>query len=123
MVFKEQPLQFMNKSMLMIVMVAYVEKVSARIKKSQKAIKEVGKSNIAQSSPSINHGKILESWESLDNLQIISSFLLELKTFNTATPIMRLNPETSILLCLKAFLIGTITLYPFVGITAFLIHS
>ena len=122
-VLKEQPLRFMHKSMLMIVMVECVEKVSARIRKSQKAIEEVGEINITQSSPSINHGKILESWEGLDNLQIISSFLIELKTFKTATPIMRSNPETSMLLCIKAFLIGTITLYPFVDITAFLIQS
>lgn len=122
-ILKEQPLRFMHKSMLMMVMVVCVEKVSARIKKSQKAIEEAGEINIAQSSPSINSGKVLKSWEGLDNLQIISSFLIELKTFITATPILSLNPETSMLLCIKAFLIGTITLYPFVGITAFLIQS
>ena len=123
MVLKKQPLWSMPKSVLMIVMVECVEKVSARIRKTQKAIKEVGEINTAQLLPSIDHSKILESWEGLDNSQIISSFLIELKTFNTAIPIMRLNPETSMLFCVKANLIGTITLYPFVGITAFLIQS
>ena len=123
MVLKKQPLSSMPKSVLMIVMVECVEKVSARIRKTQKAIKEVGEINTTQLLPSIDHSKILESWEGLDNSQIISSFLIELKTFNTAIPIMRLNPETSMLFCVKANLIGTITLYPFVGITAFLIQS
>lgn len=111
--------------MLIIVMVECVEKVSARIRKSQKAIGEAGEINIAQSSPSINPWQILKSWEGLDNLQIVSNFLIELKAFNTSTPIMRLNPKTSmlLLLCIKAVLIGTITLYSFVGVKAFLIHS
>lgn len=122
-VLKEQPLQFIPRSMSMIIMVECVEKVSARIRKSQKAKKEAGEINIAQSSPSKNLSKLMVSWEGLDNLQIVSSFLIELETFNTATPIMKLNPETSIMLCLKAFLIGTITLYLFIGITSFLIQS
>lgn len=67
---------------------------------------------------------MLKSWEGLDNLQIISNFLIELKAFNTSTPIMRLNPKTSmLLLCIKAVLIGTITLYSFVGVKAFLLQS
>ena len=123
MVLKKQPLWFMPKSVLMIVMVECVEKVSARIKKSQKAIKEVGDINTAQLLPTIDHSKILESWEGLDNSQIISSFLIELETFNTAIPIMRLNPKISMMFCIKFNLIGTITLYPFVGITAFLLQS
>ena len=122
-VIKEQPLEFMHKSMLMMVMEECAEKVSARIKKSQKAIEEAGKITIAPSSSSINSGKVLESWEGLDNSQIISNFLIELKTFITAPPIMRSNPETSMSLCVKAWLIGTITLYPFVRIKAVLIQS
>lgn len=122
-VLKEQPLRFIHRSMSMIIMVECVEKVSARIRKSQKAKKEAGEINIAQSSPSKNLSKLVVSWEGLDILQIVSSFLIELETFNTATPIMKLNPETSMMLCLKAFLIGTITLYLFIGITSFLIQS
>lgn len=116
---KGQPLEFIQKSMLMIVMVNCVEKVNGRIRKSQKALEEVGEINIAQSPPSLNQGKVVDSWEGLDNLQIISSFLIELKKFVTATPIMRANPETSMWLCIRAFLIGSITLYPFVSITTF----
>ena len=123
MVLKEQPLRSMPKSVLMIVMVECAEKLSARIRKSQKVIEEVGEINTVQLSPSLAHARMLKSWKGLDNLQIISSFLIELKTFNTATPIMRINPETSISLCRKAFIIGTITPHPFVGITAFLIQS
>ena len=122
-IIKEEPLKFMHKSMLMIVMVECVEKVRARIKKSQNALEEAGEINIPQSSPYINSGNVLKLWGGLDNSQIISSFLIELRTFITATPIMRSNPGTSMWLCIKAHLIGTVTLYPFVGITAFLIQS
>ena len=41
-VLKEQSLRAMHKSVFMIVMVECAEKVSARIRKSQKAIEEVG---------------------------------------------------------------------------------
>lgn len=122
-ILKEQPLRFMHKTMLMIVMVECVEKISARIRKSRKTIEEAGKITIAPSVPSINSGRVLKSWEGLDNKQIISSFLIELKTFIATIGIMRLDPKTSMSLCIKAFLIDTITLYPFVGITEFLMQS
>ena len=111
-IIKEQPLMGIHKSMLMMALVGCVEKVSARIKKSHKALEQEGEINIPQSSPNINSSKLLESWEGLDNSQIISSFLMELKKLKTATPIMKLNPETSMYLCIKAHLIGTITTLP-----------
>lgn len=110
---KEQPLEFIQKSMLMIVMVNCVEKVSAKIRKSQKALEEVGEINIAQSSPSINQGKVLDSWEGLENLQIISKFLNELKTFVPSTQILRSKLKTYMWVYIKAFLIDAFILYPF----------
>ncbi len=50
-IIEEQPLMGIHKSMLMMAMVGCVEKVSARIKKSQKALEQAGEINIPQSSP------------------------------------------------------------------------
>lgn len=123
MVLKQQPLQSMPKSLSLILMVECVKKISARIKKPKKALEEVGEIHTMQFSPSTVHAEMLDSWEGLNHFQIVSSFLIELKTFQTAPQHMRLTPEDSKLICVKAFLIGTITLHPLVGIIAFLIQS
>lgn len=98
-----------------------LKKVNAGIKKSQKILKEVEKTNIVQSLPGINLNKLLNLWESLDNMQIILSFLFKLKTLNTTTLIMRLNLKISMLSYVKTYLIGIITLYFYINIITFLV--
>lgn len=66
-VVKEHPLKFIAKSLLMMVMEGCVEKVSTKIKKSQKAIQEAGKITISSSLSSIDPGKVVKSWEGLNN--------------------------------------------------------
>lgn len=117
-VLRENILNAIPKSVLMIVMVESVDKVGNRVRTCQKADEpeKLGISSLDSLSGSI-YANTLKPWAGLYDSEILRSFLYELRSFDTSILIMRSQPVTSMLM------IGTITIRLLTRATALLIQS
>lgn len=124
-VLRENELNTIPRSVLMIVMVECVDKVRNRICKCQKALEESEKLGISSLDllSGSTYDTLLKPWAGLKDSEVLRSFFYELRSFDTSILTMRSQPVTSMQISQKARVIGTVTLRLLTRTTALLIQS